>query len=133
MKTEKSSDKNVGKVIAVIGPVVDIEFPEGDLPAIYNAVEVVSDGYDMPEPLRVITEVQFHLGENRVRTVSMNPTDGMVRGMKAIDTGEAIMVPVGRETLGRVINVIGDPVDSKGPLNAKKRLPIHRPDRKSVV
>lgn len=127
MKTEKSSDKNVGKVIAVIGPVVDIEFPEGDLPAIYNAVEVVSDGYDMPEPLRVITEVQFHLGENRVRTVSMNPTDGMVRGMKAIDTGEAIMVPVGRETLGRVINVIGDPVDSKGPLNAKKRLPIHRP------
>jgi len=127
VKTEKSSDKNVGKVIAVIGPVVDIEFPEGDLPAIYNAVEVVSDGYDMPEPLRVITEVQFHLGENRVRTVSMNPTDGMVRGMKAIDTGEAIMVPVGRETLGRVINVIGDPVDSKGPLNAKKRLPIHRP------
>ena len=127
MKTEKSSDKNVGKVIAVIGPVVDIEFPEGDLPAIYNAVEVVSDGYDMPEPLRVITEVQFHLGENRVRTVSMHPTDGMVRGMKAIDTGEAIMVPVGRETLGRVINVIGDPVDSKGPLNAKKRLPIHRP------
>lgn len=118
---------NVGKVIEVIGPVVDVEFPEGELPAIYNAIEIVSDGFEAAEPIRIITEVEFHLGENRVRTVSMHPTDGLVRGMKAGDTGGPITVPVGREVLGRVINVIGDPVDKKDPVETKKRYPIHRP------
>jgi F-type H+-transporting ATPase subunit beta len=118
---------NVGKVIEVIGPVVDVEFPEGELPAIYNAIEIVSDGFEVAEPIRIITEVEFHLGENRVRTVSMHPTDGLVRGMKASDTGGPITVPVGREVLGRVINVIGDPVDKKEPVKTEKRYPIHRP------
>ncbi|NIM11109.1 MAG: F0F1 ATP synthase subunit beta [Candidatus Aminicenantes bacterium] len=118
---------SVGKVIEVIGPVVDVEFPEGELPAIYNAIEIVSDGFEVAEPIRIITEVEFHLGENRVRTVSMHPTDGLVRGMKAYDTGGSITVPVGREVLGRVINVIGDPVDKKEPVKTEKRYPIHRP------
>jgi F-type H+-transporting ATPase subunit beta len=118
---------NTGRVVEVIGPVVDVEFPEGDLPTIYNAIEVVSDGFDVAEPIRIITEVEFHLGENRVRTVSMHPTDGLVRGMKAYDTGSPITVPVGRGVLGRVINVIGDPVDKKGPIITEKRYPIHRP------
>jgi F-type H+-transporting ATPase subunit beta len=117
----------VGKVIEVIGPVVDVEFPEGELPAIYNAIEIVSDGFEVAGPIRIITEVEFHLGENRVRTVSMHPTDGLVRGMKAGDTGGPITVPVGREVLGRVINVIGDPVDKKEPVKTEKRYPIHRP------
>jgi len=118
---------NVGRVIEVIGPVVDVEFEEGHLPEIYNAIEVVSDGFDVDKPIKIITEVQYHLGENRVRTVSMHPTDGLIRGMKAIDTGNPISVPVGREVLGRVLNVTGDPVDNEGPVNTKKRYPIHRP------
>ncbi len=127
MSASKKEYKNEGKVIEVIGPVVDVEFPEGNLPDIYNALEIVSDGFDVSEPIRIITEVQFHLGENRVRTVSMHPTEGLVRGMKALDTGGPISVPVGREVLGRVLNVIGDPVDGEGPVNAKERYPIHRP------
>jgi F-type H+-transporting ATPase subunit beta len=127
MSTEKESEfKNIGHVIEVIGPVVDVEFPEGELPAIYNAIEITSEGFEVDEEMNITTEVQFHLGENRVRTVSMHPTDGLVRGMKAGDTGGPITVPVGREVLGRVINVTGDPVDMKGPVNAKMRLPIHR-------
>lgn len=118
---------NIGKVIEVIGPVVDVEFPEGELPTIYNAVEIVSEGFDLPEPIRITTEVQYHMGENRVRTVSMHPTDGLVRGMKAYDTGSPITIPVGPEILGRVINVTGDPVDEKGPVTTEKRYPIHRP------
>ena len=127
MKTAENSPRKTGKIIEVIGPVVDVEFPEGGLPPILNALEITSEGFEVEEPIRVITEVQFHLGENRVRTVSMHPTDGLVRGMKAVDTGEPITVPVGREVLSRVINVIGEPVDNKGPVNAKQRLPIHRP------
>ena len=127
MNGEVKSHRNVGKVIEVIGPVVDIEFNQGELPEIFSAIEIVSDGFDIPEPIKIITEVQFHLGENRVRTVSMHPTDGLVRGMKAFDTGGPITVPVGREVLGRVINVIGEPVDKMGPINEKKRYPIHRP------
>ncbi len=126
MSAEKNV-KNIGKVVEVIGPVVDVEFPEGELPAIYNALEIVSEGFDVAEPMRVITEVQFHQGENRVRTVSMHPTDGMVRGMKVYDTGGPISVPVGKEVLGRVLNVIGDPVDNKGEVKTEKRYPIHRP------
>jgi len=125
--TENKKANNTGKVVEVIGPVVDIEFPEGALPPIYNAIEIISEGFESEKELKIIAEVQFHLGENRVRTVSMNPTDGLVRGMKAIDTGQPITVPVGREVLGRILNVTGDPVDLKGPVNSKKRYPIHRP------
>ncbi len=118
---------NVGRVVQVIGNVVDVEFPSGQLPAIYNAVRVVDEKELSTEKLEITVEVQQHLGENRVRTVAMQPTEGMVRGMKAIDTGQPITVPVGRETLGRVINVLGDPVDNKGALKCEKRYPIHRP------
>jgi F-type H+/Na+-transporting ATPase subunit beta len=117
--------EKIGKVVQIIGPVIDCEFEEKHLPMIYNSV--IIEGAVGGQPLRVTTEVQQHLGENRVRCVSMQPTDGMVRGMRAIDTGEPISVPVGRETLGRVMNVIGEPVDELGELKAKKRYPIHRP------
>jgi F-type H+-transporting ATPase subunit beta len=115
----------VGKVVQIIGPVVDCEFEEQHLPAIYNSVIIEGD---MPGGhIRVIAEVQQHLGENRVRCVSMHPTEGMVRGMEATDTGGPIMVPVGRGTLGRVMNVVGTPVDQLGPIEATKYYPIHRP------
>jgi len=117
--------EKIGKVVQIIGPVIDCEFEEKHLPSIYNCVLV--EGEAGGQSIRVSTEVQQHLGENRVRCVSMQPTDGMVRGMKAIDTGQAISVPVGRETLGRVMNVIGLPVDELGEINAKKTYPIHRP------
>ena len=117
---------DVGKVVQIIGPVVDVEFSEGYLPPIYQALRVVSEGFDVPTPINVICEVQQHLGEGRVRTVSMLPTDGMVRGMQAIDTGGPIKVPVGTGTLGRIINVIGDPVDERGPVPATDYYPIHR-------
>jgi F-type H+-transporting ATPase subunit beta len=117
--------EHVGRVVQIIGPVVDCEFEENYLPTIYNCV--VIEGEAGGRTLRVHTEVQQHLGENRVRCVSMQPTDGMVRGMKAVDTGQPISVPVGRETLGRVMNVIGGPVDELGEINAAKRYPIHRP------
>src|ERR1044072_4925751 len=116
----------VGKVVQIIGPVVDVEFDGGYLPPIYHALRVVSDGFDVPVPIDVIAEVQQHLGEGRVRTVSMLPTDGMVRGMQAIDTGGPITMPVGEGTLGRVLNVIGEPVDTLGPVKHDKRYPIHR-------
>jgi F-type H+-transporting ATPase subunit beta len=118
--------ENFGHVIQISGPAVDVQFPEQHLPPIYTAVRVVSDGYKVPHTIDVTLEVQQHLGEGRVRCVAMQPTDGMVRGMKAIDLGGPISVPVGRETLGRVMNVIGEPVDQLGPINAKTRLPIHR-------
>jgi F-type H+-transporting ATPase subunit beta len=116
--------KTEGHVVQVIGPVVDVEFPEGHLPAIYNSVEI-RDRSEAGE-MHVVTEVMQHLGENRVRCVSMLATDGLVRGMKAIDTGAPITMPVGRETLGRVLNVVGVPVDEKGPCVTKERWPIHR-------
>ena len=118
---------NVGRVVQIIGNVVDVEFANGELPAIYNAVRIVDEGELSAEKLEVTVEVQQHLGENRVRSVAMQPTDGLVRGMKALDTGEPITVPVGRETLGRVMNVLGEPVDKKGEIKTDKRLPIHRP------
>ena len=99
---------------------LDIEFESGHLPAIYNAVRITSEGFNIPEPLDVIVEVQQHLGEGRVRAVAMEPTEGMVRGMKAYDTGAGIMVPVGRATLGRVMNVLGKPVDQLGPVKSDK-------------
>jgi F-type H+-transporting ATPase subunit beta len=118
--------QNVGKVIQIAGPAVDVEFSEGNLPPIYQALRVTSEGFKVPEPIDVVLEVQQHLGEGRVRTVAMQATDGMVRGMNALDLGGPISVPVGKETLGRVMNVIGEPVDQLGPINAAKRLPIHR-------
>ena len=104
-------EAKVGKVVQVIGPVVDVEFDGGHLPEIYNAVRVSSDPGDPGDVIDVICEVEQHLGENRVRTVAMKPTDGMRRGMRVVDTGEPISMPVGPETLGRVMNVLGEPVD----------------------
>jgi F-type H+-transporting ATPase subunit beta len=119
-------EQRVGKVVEVTGPVIVAAFEEGHLPAIFNAVRVTSDGMDSPVPINVITEVEQHLGEGRVKCVAMEPTDGMVRGMKAIDLGEPITVPVGKATLGRVLNVIGEPVDKLGPVVTETRFPIHR-------
>ena len=127
MNGEKDKKSKIGKVVEVVGPVVDVEFSGEDLPEIYNALEVVSDGFEVSKPIKIITEVQYHLGEKRVRTVSMHPTDGLVRGMKAIDTDGPITMPVGREVLGRILNVIGEPVDHQGELHTEKRYPIHRP------
>jgi F-type H+-transporting ATPase subunit beta len=122
MNTEK-----FGKVIQVIGPVVDVEF-EGHLPAIYNAVRVVADKTATTDAIDVVVEVQQHLGEGRVRAVAMKPTDGMQRGMKAYDTDAPISVPVGPATLGRVLNVLGEPVDFPDrPVESQERWPIHRP------
>ncbi len=118
---------NVGRVVQVIGNVVDVEFTSGQLPAIYNALRIVDEKELSPDKIEITVEVQQHLGENRVRTVAMQPTEGLVRGMKALDTGSAITVPVGRETLGRVMNVLGEPVDNKGPIKSETRYPIHRP------
>jgi F-type H+-transporting ATPase subunit beta len=115
-----------GQVTQVFGTVVDVAF-EDHLPTIYNAVRITSDGFDVPEPIDTIVEVEQHLGEGRVRCVSMKPTEGVVRGMKAIDTGHPIQMPVGQATLGRVLNVIGEPVDKLGPIPAEKFYPIHRP------
>src|ERR1700685_4217003 len=99
--------ENIGRVISVSGPAVDVQFEEKTMPPIYQALRIVSDGFDVPTPLSVIVEVEQHLGEGRVRCIAMVATEGMVRGMKAIDTGAGITVPVGRETLGRVLNEIG--------------------------
>ncbi|KAA0252391.1 MAG: F0F1 ATP synthase subunit beta [Acidobacteria bacterium] len=117
---------NEGKVVQVIGPVVDVEFPSGHLPAILNAVRVVDDRKLSTIPVDIITEVAQHLGENRVRCVSMKPADGLVRGMTAVDLGAPISVPVGPQALGRILNVIGEPVDGLGPVETKERWPIHR-------
>jgi F-type H+-transporting ATPase subunit beta len=117
---------NIGRVVQIIGPVVDVEFDEDHLPAIYNAVRITDPGDETGVPLDIIAEVEQHLGENRVRCVSMLPTDGLVRGTKAEDTGQPIKMPVGEATLGRVLNVIGEPVDKLGPCNAQDAWPIHR-------
>jgi len=117
-----------GRVVQVIGPVVDVEFPKEGLPKIYNALEVETpeDKKSGRPEIRLTLEVAQHLGENRVRAVAMSSTDGLVRGMEVMDTGAPISMPVGRETLGRLINVLGEPVDGKGPVLAKKTMPIHR-------
>ncbi len=116
----------VGKVIQVAGPAVDVQFQGGHLPKIFNAVTVTSEGFDVPSPINVTCEVQQHLGEGRVRTIAMQPTEGMVRGMRVADTGKAISVPVGPQVLGRVLNVLGEPVDERGPVETEQRFPIHR-------
>ena len=109
-----TNDLKTGHIVEVIGPVVDIQFEEGHLPFINNAVRITSEGFNNPEPLDIVAEVAQHLGEGRVRCVAMKPTEGLVRGMKALDLGEPISVPVGRGVLGRVLNVLGDPVEVVG-------------------
>jgi F-type H+/Na+-transporting ATPase subunit beta len=120
------AEQNIGRVVQVIGPVLDVEFQEGHLPPIYNALTVKDEGKETGVPIDLVAEVAQHLGENRVRCISMKRTDGMVRGMVAVDTGGPITVPVGEETLGRILNVIGEPVDERGPIAAKERWSIHR-------
>jgi F-type H+/Na+-transporting ATPase subunit beta len=115
-----------GRVVQIIGPAVDIEFAEGHLPEISNAVRILDDGELGKVPIDVIVEVAQHLGEGRVRCIAMKPTDGMVRGMKAIDLASPITVPVGRQTLGRIMNVIGEPVDGLGAIESEHTWPIHR-------
>ena len=115
-----------GKILQIIGPVVDIDFPDGKLPAILNAVTIPFKNTE-GEQEDLVVEVQQHLGENHVRAVAMDSTDGLVRGMKAIDSGGPIKVPVGPETIGRLINIIGKPIDGLGPIKAKTFYPIHRP------
>src|SRR5262245_29069990 len=116
---------NKGKIVQIIGPVVDIEFPE-KVPSLYNALTVE---YDMPGASRtkLTLEVQQHLGDNWVRAVAMSTTEGLKRGYEIIDTGGPISVPVGEAVMGRVFDVTGNPVDEQGPVAAEKRYPIHRP------
>jgi F-type H+-transporting ATPase subunit beta len=124
---QQATAERVGKVVQVIGPVVDIEFEAGSLPDIYNALRITSDGSSGGDPLDIIVEVEQHLGENLVRTVAMKATDGMQRGMRVVDLGEQISMPVGPGTLGRVMNVLGEPVDFPDrPIEATERWPIHR-------
>lgn len=118
-------DINIGKIVQVIGPVIDVDFSEGILPAINNALHVKRTSLEGTEET-LVTEVQQHLGESRVRTVAMDSTDGLVRGMDVVDTGKPIMIPVGPEVLGRLINVIGESIDGKGPLVTDLKYPIHR-------
>ncbi|MGH2357060.1 MAG: F0F1 ATP synthase subunit beta, partial [Candidatus Limnocylindria bacterium] len=117
-----------GKVIQITGPVIDVEFPPGELPGIYHALEIKRpSGSATGADDKVLTvEVQQHLGNNWVRTVAMSSTDGLARGLDAVDTGAPITVPVGEVTLGRVFDVLGKPIDGKGAVKAKEMLPIHR-------
>jgi F-type H+-transporting ATPase subunit beta len=122
------ANEKVGRIVQVIGPVVDVEFEAGQLPEIYNALRITSEQSGERGAIDVIVEVEQHLGENRVRAVAMKPTDGMQRGMTAVDLGHPIQVPVGPGTLGRVMNVLGEPVDFPDrPIEAKERWSIHRP------
>src|ERR1043166_8222596 len=125
MAVAEAVETKVGTVVQVIGPVLDVEFEGGDLPDIYNALRVTGRAGD--RDIDIVVEVEQHLGENRVRAVAMKPTDGLQRGMKATDLGGPISMPVGPETLGRVLNVLGEPVDFPDrPVNSKERWPIHR-------
>src|SRR4026208_2589021 len=116
----------MGKITQVLGAVIDVEFPDGSLPPIYNALKVSNPAISDAQ-WNLVIEVAQHLGENTVRCIAMDTTDGLVRGMDVMDTGAGITVPVGEETLGRILNVIGEPVDEAGPINAKTSYPIHRP------
>ncbi len=116
---------NSGYITQIIGPVVDFKFPTGKLPSIYNAL-IVKGTNEAGQEVSVTCEVQQLLGDNQVRAVSMSTTDGLVRGMEAVDTGSPISVPVGKATLGRIFNVLGEPVDNRGPVNTEDKLPIHR-------
>jgi F-type H+-transporting ATPase subunit beta len=115
-----------GRVIQVLGPVVDVEFPPGALPEVYTALKLTNPGIS-PNPDNLTVEVAQHLGENTVRCIAMDTTEGLSRGTQVKNTGAPIQMPVGKETLGRILNVVGDPVDERGPVRAKKFMPIHRP------
>ena len=121
----QAMDTKTGRIKQVLGPVIDVEFPGGKLPAIYDAVRITNPAIDKRAG-NLVAEVAQHLGENTVRCIAMDTTDGLTRGMEVLNTGEQIMAPVGKEALGRIINVIGEPVDEMGPINAKKKYPIHR-------
>ncbi|MDZ8064247.1 MAG: F0F1 ATP synthase subunit beta [Nostoc sp. DedQUE08] len=116
---------NIGYITQIIGPVVDVKFPGGKLPQIYNALKIVGTN-EAGQEINITVEVQQLLGDNQVRTVAMSSTEGLVRGFEVTDTGAPINVPVGKATLGRIFNVLGEPVDNKGPVNAEASLPIHR-------
>jgi F-type H+-transporting ATPase subunit beta len=118
-------EASTGRVIQVMGPVVDVEFPPGQLPNIYSALKL-SNPFISPEANNLTLEVALHLGENTVRAISMDTTDGLRRGQDVQDTGAPISVPVGRKVLGRILNVIGEPVDDLGPVGNESFMPIHR-------
>src|SRR5438128_4741282 len=125
MAVALSETAKVGKVTQVIGPVVDVEFPPGSLPEIFTALTVSNTGIsDKSDNLTI--EVAQHLGENTARCIAMDSTDGLVRGQQVKNTGAPISMPVGKEVLGRILNVIGEPVDEKGPVKTTRRMPIHR-------
>ena len=126
MAQGKETTRKAGKVIQVTGPVVDVEFPPGELPEIYHALRLSNPSID-ERPDNLVVEVAQHLGENTVRCIAMDTTDGLVRGQPVKNTGSDIRIPVGGKTLGRIMNVIGDPVDERGPIGATESYPIHRP------
>ncbi|MDB9445983.1 F0F1 ATP synthase subunit beta [Anabaena sp. CS-542/02] len=117
---------NIGYITQIIGPVVDVKFPGGKLPRIYNALKITATN-EAGQEINLTVEVQQLLGDNQVRSVAMSSTEGLVRGLEVVDTGAPISVPVGKVTLGRIFNVLGEPVDNQGPVNAEETLPIHRP------
>ena len=113
---------NEGRIVQIIGPVIDVEFPRESVPKILDACVI-----DREDDTKLIVETALHMGENVVRCIAMDSTDGLARGMEVTNTGEPISVPVGPETLGRMLNVVGVPIDGFGPVEAKTRFPIHRP------
>ena len=121
-----TQETSVGKITQIIGPVVDAEFPSGNLPRIYNALKVEGQN-SAGDTVSVTCEVQQLLGDNQVRAVAMSGTDGLVRGMDIVDSGSPISVPVGKATLGRIFNVLGEPVDEMGDVGNEETSPIHRP------
>src|SRR5688572_21919832 len=124
MSTATANGQNAGRITQVIGSTFDVEFDEDKLPSIYNAVKIQSDNKGIK--LNLVGEVQQQLGGGRVRCVALGSTDGLVRGQECVDTGGPVTVPVGPATLGRVFNLLGEPVDGRGPVNAEERWPIHR-------
>ncbi|WP_373047594.1 F0F1 ATP synthase subunit beta [Vulgatibacter sp.] len=125
MATAMQMNTKSGRITQVIGPVIDVEFPAGSLPAVYSALRVTNPAIS-DEPFNLVVEVAQHLGENTARCISMDSTDGLVRGQEVQDTGAPISVPVGKATLGRIFNVVGEPIDEKGPAISERKLPIHR-------
>ncbi|MCK5566892.1 MAG: F0F1 ATP synthase subunit beta, partial [Actinomycetia bacterium] len=128
MADDKSKKPNIGKIVSIRGPVLDIEFPPGKLPDMNTALEIyrTEDKRQKYQRKKIIAEVQQSIGSNQVRAVAMSPTDGLDRGMSVTDTGKPIEVPVGQETLGRLFNVLGEPIDSLGEVSTKMKLSIHR-------
>src|SRR5437868_5591461 len=120
----RANGQKVGRIVQVIGSTFDAEFDEGHLPEIYHALKVDTENKGIR--VRLTGEVQTHLGGNRVRCVALGSTDGLVRGMDVTDTGDSVQVPVGKETLGRVFNLLGEPIDGRGPINATEHRSIHR-------